>query len=168
MCPYTCRSIFFCTLSFFDQLPTSRDDEQESLTDAAHTYTTQQEEQARWNGEEKKKMTDKTPPIISSPQPRKGKRPWDRARISLHLLALWPRLAGPLALPCRRCRKQPHGALASPAKTKSRDDLVRHRHEPRSLLKHHTEINKRIKPSAKTTNGIRFQNRLPIRTRISG
>jgi len=74
----------------------------------------------------------------------------------------------PPSLLASPCRKQPHGALASPAKTKSRDDLVRHRHEPRSLLKHHTEINKRIKPSAKTTNGIRFQNRLPIRTRISG
>jgi len=71
MCPYTCRSFFFCTLSFFDQLPTSRDDEQESLTDAAHTYTTQQEEQARWNGEEKKRW--QTRHRRSSPARNQGK-----------------------------------------------------------------------------------------------
>ena len=100
MCPYTCRSTLYSKLL---QLPTSRDREQESLTDAAHTYTTQQEEQARGNGEEEeKKMTDKTPQSMSpearqlarKPPPwtggrrssaarNQGKRPWDRARISL-------------------------------------------------------------------------------------
>jgi len=101
MCPYTCRSTLYSKLL---QLPTSRDREQESLTDAAQAYTTQQEEQGRWNGErqKKKKMTEKTPQSMSpearqlarKPPPwtggrrssaarNQGKRPWDRARISL-------------------------------------------------------------------------------------
>jgi len=61
----------------------------------------------------------------------------------------------PPSLLASPCRKQPHGALAPSGKTRSRDDLVRQRHEPRSLLKHHTEIKERT--SAKMTNEIDFK-----------
>jgi hypothetical protein len=171
LCSYTCRATLFYTLVKLLQLPTSRDDEQESLTDAAHTYTTQQEKKENDGHHSpcrrKRGRTKPSPPRTGCSsrrrpyhlQPRnQGKRPGDRPSADESTSS------GSLTSSRHRQRDchvaSNHRAsstfAASSGKTKSRDYLVWQRHEPRSLLKNHTHKTEIKKPSAKATREINF------------